>query len=88
MPSYHFVDWVQDSPIFAVKSKWYSLWKLGGFKEMNLETGLGIEGWLFKVTRSKAYLVKNTSAWTINDNSVAFKAIIINGKIKIYQKRF
>ena len=64
------------------------LWKLGGFKEMKLQTDLGVEGWLFKNTRSKAYLIKNTSAWIFNDNSNAFKAIIINGKTKIYQKRF
>jgi hypothetical protein len=88
LPNYYFVDWIQDAPIFAIKSKWYLLWKLGGFKDMNLQTSLGVEGWLFKNTRSKAYLVKNTSAWTLNDNSVAFKAIINNGKIKIYQKRF
>ena len=88
LPNYYFVDWIQDAPIFAIKYKWHSLWKLGGFKDMNLQTSLGVEGWLFKSTRSKAYLVKNTSAWTVNDNSVAFKAIINNGKIKIYQKRF
>jgi hypothetical protein len=88
IPNYHFVDWVQNAPIFATKSKWHTLWKLGGFKDMNLNTGLGIEGWLFKNTRSKSYLVKNTSAWILSDNSIAFKAIINNGKIKIYQKRF
>ena len=88
IPNYHFVDWVQNSPIFAIKSKWHSLWKLGGFKDAKLETGLGVEGWLFKNTRSKSYLVKNTSAWIIDDNSLAFKAIIINGNTKIYQKRF
>lgn len=88
LPNYYFVDWVQDSPIFAVKSKWMMLWKLGGFKDMKLETDLGIEGWLFKHTRSKSYLVKNTSAWIFSDNSNAFKAIITNGKTKIYQKRF
>lgn len=88
LPNYYFVDWVQDAPIFAVKSKWLMLWKLGGFKEMKLQTDLGLEGWLFKNTRSKAYLVKNTSAWIFDDNSNAFKAIITNGKTKIYQKRF
>lgn len=88
LPSYHFVDWVQNAPIFAIKSKWHMLWKLGGFKDVNFDTGLGIEGWLFKNTRSKSYLVKNTSAWIFSDNSTAFKAIINNGKIKIYQKRF
>lgn len=88
LPNYYFVDWVQDSPIFAIKSKWIMLWKLGGFKDMKLETDLGIEGWLFKNTRSKSYLVKNTSAWIFSDNFNAFKAIITNGKTKIYQKRF
>ena len=88
LPGYYFVDWVEDSPIFAIKSKWMMLWKLGGFKEMNLSTRVGVEGWLFKVTRSKAYLVKNTSAWSIGDNNLSFKAIIISGKLKIYQKRF
>lgn len=84
--NYYFVDWVENAPIFAVRSKWFMLWKNDGFKYCNLHSNVGLEGWLFKNTRSKSYLIKNTSAWVVNDKNIGNKAIINNGKIKIYQK--
>jgi hypothetical protein len=83
-----FIDWIENAPIFAIRSQWLMLAKNDGFKYMNLDTNVGLEGWLFKTLRTKSYLVKNTSAWILNDNNVGFKAIIKNDEVKIYQKQF
>ena len=60
-----FIDWIENAPIFAIRSQWLMLAKNDGFKYMNLDTNVGLEGWLFKTLRTKSYLVKNTSAWIL-----------------------
>lgn len=86
LSNYYFVDWVENSPIFATRSKWLALYKNDGFKYCNLESNVGLEGWLYKTLRAKSYLIKNSGAWVINDKNIGYKAIMINGNIKIYQK--
>lgn len=88
LKNYYFVDWIENAPIFAIRSKWLMLWKNDGFKYCNLQSNVSVEGWLFKNTRSKAYLIKNTSAWVVDDKNTGLKAIMNNGNIKIYQKQF
>jgi hypothetical protein len=84
----NFVDWVQFAPVYATRQKWSLFWRLGGFKYVNLSTECGLEGWVFKVLQEKYFLVKNTSAWNINDNNIGYKAIVSGDKIKFYQKKF
>ena len=84
----NFVDWIQFAPVYATRQKWSLFWRLGGFKYVNLSTECGLEGWLYKVLQEKYFLVKNTSAWNMNDNNIGYKAIVSGDKIKFYQKKF
>lgn len=84
----NYIDWIQSAPVYAIRQKWSLFWRLGGFKNVNLSTECGLEGWLFKVLQEKYFLCKNATAWNINDNNIGYKAISSGDKVKFYQKKF
>ena len=84
----NYIDWIQSAPVYAIRQKWSLFWRLGGFKNVNLSTECGLEGWLYKVLQEKYFLDKHATAWNINDNNIGYKAIPSGDIIKFYQKKF